>query len=467
MGKRYNSNICNIKGCTCPGVNNHMCKEHYEFYSSNPMTLKVMEEVHALENGSADWRLKLKRALHWIIHLSLDVPMPLYEHFPLEHVYLAELESLRRCKPVDVDRTQKVILDFDIPENENISAMKRLLAFRDIETSELGPKNNYLLGKKDLPAMILPLISVLGFFLLYCFFEWMAPTSLIVRGADFPQVYMVYWQYIPYVYAFALFIILGMMIPSQYNYLIERSYNLTLFKRMEDNVDLVNQVKYVKERKGRAGSYYVTLLGSSFGSTAALFWALLGKGTVFTSHAILLCCIVAMSVVPLVFAFSEMALFYPVIDSLKRKRVSIDLYNADHRGGLKRYHRLLYLTIFYNEGIAAVLIVLFKVLAIPKGWIVILILLLLPRFNHAGWALFGWICSIVDFSRAKNEEKSRLVVQEGSVEYLEKAELLKKIHPLGLIPLAFAIATYIIVPYIINQLPRCHEMLAWLGLIKP
>lgn len=444
-----------------------MCKEHYEFYSSNPLTFKIMEEVHALENGYASWRLRLKRVLHWIIHLSFDIPMPLYEHFPLEHIYLAELESLRKRKPVDVDRAKREISDFDIPENENIAAMKRILAFRDIETSELGPKSYYLLGKKDLPSMILPLISVFGLFLLYFFFEWLAPNNLVVRGASFPQVYMVYWQYIPYVYAFALFIIIGMMIPSHYNYLIDRSYNLSLFKRVEDNADLVNQVKYVKERKGRAGSYYATLLGSSIGTTAALFWALLGKGTVITSHAVLLCCAVALSVVPLVFAFSEMALFYPVIESLKRRRISIDLYNADHRGGLKRYHRLLYLTILYNEGIAAVLIALFKVLAIPKGWIVLLILLLLPRFNHAGWAIFGWIRSIVDFYRAKNEEKSRLVVQEGSLENMGKAELLKKVHPIGLIPLALAMVSYVIAPYIINQLPRWHELLVWVGLIKP
>lgn len=463
----YKHRNCNISRCEEVEYKDHMCKEHYDFYSSNSATLKVMEEVHALENGNAGWRLKLKKVFHWILHLSLDVPMPLYEHFPLEHVYLAELETLRKGNPVDVARAQKVISDFDIPENENIAAMKRLLAFRDIETSELGPKSNYLLGKRDMPSMILPLISVLGFVLLYCFFEWMAPANLVVRGADYPQVYMAYWRYIPYVYAFALFTILGMMIPSQYNFLIDRSYNLTLFKRGEDNADLVNQVKYVKERKGRAGSYYATLFGSSIGTTAALFWALLGKGTVITAHAVLLCCAVALSVVPLVFAFSEMALFYPVIESLKRKRISIDLYNADHRGGLKRYHRLLYLTILYNEGIAAVLMALFKVLIIPKGWIVLLILLLLPRFNHAGWAIFGWIRSIVDFYRAKNEEKSRLVVQEGSVENMGKAELLKKVHPIGLIPLALAMVSYVIAPYIINQLPRWHELLVWMGLIKP
>lgn len=464
---KYQPDKCNIHNCTSPNYKDNMCQEHYEFYIQDPLVRHVIEEKIALDVGNSSVKLRLKKHLHSFIHHSFDIPMPLYEHFPLEHVFLAELYSARSKQKEDVEHYRKVIEDFDIPENENIAVMKRILNFKDIETSELGPKEKYLLGKKDLPSMIPPMISVLGFFLLYCFFEWMTPANLVIRGADLSQVYKMYCQFIPYAYAFTFFIILGMMIPSQYNYLIERSYNLTLFKRLEENVDLVNQVKYVKERKGRAGSYYATLQGSSLGIIAVIFFVLLGKGTVISSYAVILCCAVIMSIIPLLFSFSEMALFYPVIESLKRKRVSIDLYNADHRGGLKRYHRLIYLTILYNEGIAIILISLFKALTIPRGWVFLLILLLFPRLNHAGWAIFGLIRSIVDFYLTKNEERSRLIVQEGTVDNMGQSELLNKIYPIGFIPLVLWIVLYVLVPYIVNNLPRWNELLVWLGMSKP
>ena len=232
-------------------------------------------------------------------------------------------------------------------------------------------------------------------------------------------------------------------------------------------MDFVNQVMYVKERKEKSSSYYATLCGNLIGLMVLIIFLLLGRGTVISWFAVLLSCIVVISILPLVFTFSEIVLYKPVYNSLKKKRVHIDLYNSDKRGGLKYYHCLLYLTFLYNEGVAVVGISLYKALMIPNGWIVVLILLLLPRFNYAGWAIIGWIRSIVDFYRVKNEEKNRLFAQEGSVDNMDKTILLDKIHPLGLIPLLFSIVLYVIVPYIISQLPKWYDLLKGVGLVKP
>ena len=141
----YKPHICNIHNCSNSEFKNHMCQEHYDFYMQNPRVNHVVHEIHALETGVASWKLRFKKCLHFIIHHALDLPMPLYEHFALEHVFLSELDTLRRCKDISIDNYKKVKIDFDVPENENIAALVRMLNFRDIESSELGPKGNYIL----------------------------------------------------------------------------------------------------------------------------------------------------------------------------------------------------------------------------------------------------------------------------------------------------------------------------------
>ena len=114
---KYIPNICNISGCEEPEYKHHLCKRHYEFYSANPTTLRFMAEREALDNRRAEWKLKLKRIMQYIIHYVLNFPMPLVEHFPLEHIFLGELYSLEREDSVDSVRVEQVIEDFNIPEN--------------------------------------------------------------------------------------------------------------------------------------------------------------------------------------------------------------------------------------------------------------------------------------------------------------------------------------------------------------
>lgn len=460
----YIENKCNVPGCDGKEYKHHMCKMHYDFYSENPLTAQYMKAEQALEDGTAGWKLKATVILQSIIHHTLNIPMPLIKHFPLEHVFLGELYYLRRAKTIDSERIQQVIADFNIDENENLSDMQRVLNIKDIETSELAAKEEYLLKKEDLPSKWPVIFSIIGLCLLYCFFRWIAGGDFQIRGAGIAQVAEVYRRFFPYACVLTLVILLGIMIPSQYNFFVERCYNLTLYKDVKDNADVVNQVKFVKERKVRAGSYYATILGTFFGTSTLIFWTLLGHGSPVTWLSVLFCIAVVLSVVPLVFSYNEMALFYPVIESLKRKRVAIDLFNADHRGGLKHYHRFLYLTFLYSEGLAVVLMTVYAMLPVSRWWVLLLILLILPRLNHAGWAIVGWVKSIKDFYKEKNAEQEKLEIQDGSAESMNKMELLKKVHPIGIIPFVLYLSSTILIPYMVNQLPKVSELLKVIGL---
>lgn len=463
----YKPHTCNIPGCAKSEYKNHMCREHYDFYMQNHRVAKVVEEKAALESGKADWKLKLKRVLHTVIHLSFDYPMPLYEHFPLEHVYLTELNTIRGTRAVDIERYKRIKEDFDIPNNENIAAMERMLNIRDIETSELGAKEKYLLGPKDLPTMIPPMISVIGFLILVVLLCWLATPDFQIRGINLGAVEEMVFTYVPYVCAFSIFIILGRQVPYQYNFFVERSYNMTLYKSVEDNADLVNQVRYVKDRKSRAGTYYSTLMGSVSASVVCIFVVLLSGGTIITWQSILFALGVALLIVPLVYAYSEMALYYPVINCMKRKRVSIDLFNADKRGGLKLYHSFLYKVFFYSEGVSFVFIAVFNMMPIAKIWSLVLFVLLLPRFNHAGWAIIAWGRSLIDFHKVKSAEKAHLMVAPGTQENLAKMEALKKIHSTSIIPIFAGFVLIFLIPYLINHMPPLPELLKSIGFIRP
>lgn len=463
----YKPHICNIHNCSNPEYKSHMCQEHYDFYMQTPAVRSVVNEVASLEYKTAGGRLKIKRALQSLFHYCFDIPMPLVEHFPLEHVFLVELYTASHSEQVDSERCKRVISDFDIPENENIAAMKRVMSIRDIETSELGPKEKYQLEKKDYPSMIPIIITVVGIILLLGFFEWIVGIDFQVRGADLNTIRALCLHYIPYVCAFAIFVILGQMIPSSYNFFVDRCYNMTLFKRIEDNADIVNQVCYVKERKARAGSYYATLLGSSLGTIVCIFWSILGGGTPFTWKLVVFALAVAFTLVPLVFSFAEMPLFYPVIEHMKRKRVAIDLYNADRRGGLKMYHQFLYKVFLYSEGVAVVLLDVVWNAPISHWWTALALLFVLPRFNHAGWAVVGWFRSVIDFRRAKAVEMERLQTAEGSKENMEQMDLLKKTHATGVVPVLVFVLISILIPYLVGNLPQITELLQMISINIP
>ena len=440
-----------------------MCKRHYEFYAKNPITAQRMEEVLALEDGTANWKLIGKTIIQSLIHHSLNISMPLIEHFPLEHVFQAEAYSLRHNESVDSERVKEVIKDFDIPETDYASGMKRGLNIKDVETSDIGQKDDYLLRRKDLPAKWPVILSLLGFVLLFCFYEWLASPDIWIEDKGLADINGIFRKLLPLGGALQFFIFLGVLIPSKYNFFVEKCYNMTMFKTLEDNVDVLNQIRFVKERKGRSKDYYIAVYISAIWGMLIVVGSLLMRNSTITWNSLLFYIGLSLIVFSLFFSYNEMALFYPVIESIKRKHVAIDLYNADHRGGLKYYHRFLYLTFFYNEGLIVTLLILLNFLDASFWWYLATAFFLVFRFNHAGWSLAGWIRSIVDFYKEKRDEQNRLIALEGSSENMSKMEQLNKTYPIGLIPILIFIVSSIIIPYVVNQLPKLSELIESIG----
>lgn len=434
-----------------------MCKMHYEFYAKNPITAQRMEEVQALEDGTANWKLIVKTVIQSLIHHSLNISMPLIEHFPLEHVFQAEAYSLRHNKAVDSERVKEVIKDFNIPETDYASGMQRGLNIKDVETSDIGLKDDYLLRGKDLPAKWPVILSLLGFMLLFVFFEWLASPDIQIET---------YIKFFPLGVSLQFFIFLGVLIPSKYNFFVEKCYNMTMFKTLDDNVGVLNQIRFVKERKGRSKDYYVAACISAIWGTLVVVGSLLMGNSTITWNSLLFYIGLTVIIFSMFFSYNEMALFYPVIESIKKKRIAIDLYNADHRGGLKYYHRFLYLTFLYNEGLIVTLLILLNLLDVSFGWYLVTVFFLVFRFNHAGWALVSWIRSIVDFYKEKCEEQNRLIALEGSSENMRKMELLNKTYPIGIIPILLFLIVSIIIPYVVNQLPKLSEMIGGIGMFE-
>ena len=460
----YKVGTCNVPNCVESEYKHHMCKKHYDFYSGNKITARFMEEMEAIEKGTAGWKLKSKLILQSLVHHALNWPMPLIDHYPLEHIFKAEYTSLKNSEDVDEARVKVVMSDFKSVDNEGVLGMKRLLNFRNIYTSELAEKDTYLFTKKDLPSKWPILISVIGFIVLSVFVKWVVEPDFVVMGVGQDQIKAFYNVNIVYLWALALFMTLGLMIPSQYNFFIEKSLKLTLFEKFEDNLDVINQARFVIQRKALSKDYYILIILSSLSSAIwiCLFF-ITNTNSPFNWKVMLLCVALVLIISPLVYSYSEMALFYPVVESLKKKRIAIDLYNADYRGGLKKYHRYLFIVFLYNEGVALSFVKLFELLPFSIIGCIVLSFVLFFRLNHAGWAIISFVRSLRDFYREKNAEQKRLALMKGSIESMTKMEQLRKIHSIGILPVFSYFVGVILIPYVINQLPKWKELLDFLS----
>lgn len=460
----YNEHVCNIVDCDKPIYKSGMCKEHYRFYISSPETADVINEMAKLKSGTASWGLKFKRVLHWICHLVMDIPMTLYEHFPLEHVFLAELKAARKMRGLDTERICKVVRDFDVVGNENIATMKNLMDNADVEHQDFQPKEEYYLTSKNLPARWFPLISILGVLGFSAFYIYMPEYDTQIFYMPFLYVKLLSFKLAPYIIALAVFMMIGLSIPYQYNSFINKCFGLTLFEKLEDNLHVLNEIKFVKERKVRAKGYYASFIGVALGAaTICLFDICCGDGG-FKWEFIPLAINYTITIIPIIYAFHVMALYYPVMNAFTHKRVSIDLYNSDNCGGLRRYHTFLFLIFIYCEGFSLVLLKIIGTVTMPLGVKILLGLIILMRLRHAGMAIINWIRSVRDFYAAKHIEEDRLASLPGSVENMTMANTLRKTSPFILIPYIIKLIIFIIIPYLINQLPTLQEALVLLGL---
>ena len=239
---KYNTNHCNISGCTHDIYRNYMCKEHYDFYLANYKCQKISNNVIAVYEGRASLKQKFLAFRDDFIHHAFDFPMIRYEHFPLEHIFLL---ALRYFDKHDKERCSRVMEDFDIPENENIAMFKRFVNVYNINETDIKPLEFYLFSKRELVSFIPILISILGVLLSYVLLRFGKIWSGEFFGKTYIETVCLYKQVFPYILLLVLFLWNGTRLATFYNYFAHRAYNLSLLESVAGNVNILNQIIYV------------------------------------------------------------------------------------------------------------------------------------------------------------------------------------------------------------------------------
>lgn len=450
----YNKKHCNIKGCKHAIYRNYLCKTHYDFYLSDENCKKISDEVIAVYENRGTWKQRFLSVRDSFIHHALDYPMVRYEHFPLEHIYLL---ALQRFDKKDRERCMQVLADFDIPENENIPMLKRVTDKWNIGETEVKPIGHYLFTKRELLSIVPILISIVGFVAVYLLLRLANNETEDWFGMTRTRILDTYRQIAPYVALLILAVWNGTRLASFYNYLANRAYNLNLFDDVESNINILNQIEYVKERNKRADSYRYTVFGSLLGVSALTLYHYFSSTTFcMVSFGLLLCSL--MVFIPLLYVYNMTVLYFPVFEGLKHKRLKIDLYNPDHCGGLNQIHNFLFRTFVYNEGLVLVTIALCTILG-KFELLILAAVLLAPRMNHALWSARLYCSSLINFSKTKREERERLLTQD-SVNAFFKIERLDNLSTNKIYKYVANIFCIVIIPYIINHLDGILEHIA-------
>lgn len=450
LSVEYNSINCNIPGCLHGIYKNYMCKAHYEFYLSDERIRKISDEIVAVHDGNATWWQMLLSMRDNLLHHTFDIPQVRYEHFPLEHVYLL---ALRYFDKKDVVRCRQVFSDFNIPENENIAMMRRVVNSRNPEEASIGAIEQYLFQSNELISYWYILISIIGCLGAYLILKFCNPWTDIFFGLSYSGVVEFYECVFPYILFLIFMMLLGVKLARSYNYFANRAYDLGLFEMAADNIEVLNQIEYVKQRNQRVITYRLSLLGSMTGVLLLGIYEYFSLSSFNIGTLGIFVCSVFV-VFPLMYIYSISILYFPVFESLKRKHFKINLYNPDHCGGLAEMHKFLFRTFVYNEGIVCVC---FKMgIYFDKWWLYILIgLLVLNRVNHGGWSLVMYLSSVKDYIIAKKNEKLRLLLQndEQSFERIEKlgsVSVSKTFNHIG------QLIVVLVIPYIINHVDEWY-----------
>lgn len=450
MSVVYKAEHCNIPGCTRDIYKNYMCREHYDFYLSDERIQKKSDEIVTVNDGNATMWQRLLSFRDNLIHHALDIPMIRYEHFPLEHVYLL---ALRFFDKKDVARCKQAISDFDIPENENIAMMRRVVNTHNPDEASIGTIERYKFEPKELISYMGIWISVLGCVCSYFLLKFCDFWDGICFGLSYSDIVRLYKQVIPYVLLFAFFMWIGVRLARFYDYIAHRAYDLDLFENVADNVEVLNQIEYVKSRNQRSSSYEFSLLGSMAGIFAIGIYKYFAQSTFNIGTLGLFVCGLC-AVFPLLYIYSKSVLYFPVFESLKRKHFKISLYNPDHNGGLAVMHRFLFCTFLYNEGIVCLC---FKIWScFDSLWFYIIFgLLVFNRANHAGWSIAMYISSVKDFLGEKRKEIQRLLLQkdEHSFDLIEK---LNKVCVMETFKQISWLLLVVVIPYIINHIDEWY-----------
>lgn len=446
----YSKVHCNIKGCNNRIFKHHMCQEHYERYVSNPIVLTYCNEQELLELPKPPCKLIIKCIVQSIIHHTMDYPMYLVEHFPLEHVFLGNVAWIGLQRKVDKKFVEHLIHEFDREENENIPMLKRMVDVKQVDEMEIEDVETYILDKRDLPPFVI-LMSVFVMGILFCYASFKVATNydtvqfikisfayIIQMGSELVSLSLLY---ILYIYA-------GLKIPSLYAPLIRRAYELKLFDSPSDNLDVLIQAKYVKERNGKLASYKATLLGIYIAWLIAFFIIYLIYSSInyYTFLLFLGCACIVISynlIAPLIVPY------FPIYNSIKKKTPQILLQHGDMAGGLRDYLKLQFFTFLFNE-LFVILCYLIITIFETSIWInLIMIYACGRRLNHAAYSVLMSYKGIKSFYRQKGKLRQELE-QSDACDTILKLDQLKKVKLIKLPDFIRGILLTIVIPLFIS-----------------
>lgn len=330
---KYNKEHCNIPGCHHSIYRNYMCKEHYDFYLTDDKCREISNDVIAVYEGKGSWKQKALAFRDNVIHHAFDYPMIRYEHFPLEHVFLL---ALRRFDKHDKERCSRVIEDFDIPANENIAMFKMIVNVQNVDDVKIKPVESYFLSKQELisvvPFMIFIFCVLLSYLLLRLAQLWTGEFF----GMTYQETVCLYKQVLPYLLLLMLVLWSGIRLASFYNYFAQRAYNLSLFENVDGNINMLSQIKYVKDRNLKAGSYKCSVLGSLIGISSLVVYNYFSNSSFhICSFAFMLSGV--MMVASLLYVYNMTVLYFPVFEALKQQKLKIDLYTLTTMVDLPRF----------------------------------------------------------------------------------------------------------------------------------
>ena len=450
---KYIQEHCNVPGCNHPIYHNYMCKEHYDFYLTDEKCRKISDSVVAVYDGVASWKQKALSLRDNLVHHAFDYPMVRYEHFPLEHIFLL---ALRYFDKHDKERCARVIADFDIPENENMALLKRMVDVKNIDETEIEPIEHYSFSKHELISIFPVLASVLGLVASYLLLRFGKPWTGYFFGKTFQETICLYNQVLPYIVLLILVLWSGTRLASFYNYFTHRAYELNLFEDVDNNINFLNQIKYVKERNKKTESYKCSMFGGFIGFCLLFVYNYFSNSS-FNIYSFSLMLSGLAVVVPTLYIYNMTVLYFPVFEALKHRRLKIDLYNPDHNGGLSKVQDFLFKTFVYNEGI--VLLLLWFCIKASIVWIwIIMSLVLIMRINHARWSVKLYLSSLKNFYEAKRTEKEKLLLQNDEIAF-DKIEKLDKLHIVKIFKYAWNVFLIVILPYLINNI---DEIFNWI-----
>lgn len=442
---KYNKEHCNIPGCSHSIYRNYMCKEYCDFYLTDEKCRKISDNVIAVYEGNGSWKQKALAFKDYVIHHAFDYPMIRYEHFPLEHVFLL---ALRYFDKHDKERCSRVAEDFDIPANENIAMFKRIVNVQNVDDAEVEPIESYSFSKQELISVVPFLISIFGVLSSYLLLRLAQPWTGEFLGMTYQETVCLYKQVLPYLLLLMLVLWSGIRLASFYNYFANRAYNLSLFENVAGNINMLSQIKYVKDRNLKAGSYKCSVLGGLIGVGALVVY------NYFSSSSFHICSFAfmlsgVMVVASLLYIYNMTVLYFPVFEALKHYKLKIDLYNPDHNGGLAKIHNFLFKTFVYNEGL--ILIFIWFCFKFSNGWFWLVVsLLLIMRINHARWSAKLYVSSLKSFYKAKKVEREKLLLQNDDKAF-DKVEKLDKLYGIKALKYIWNISLIVVLPYLINN----------------